>query len=38
VSDAVLDSFTAGFFGAMPAFPVEFRVASPRCNGEALFS
>lgn len=38
VSEAVLDNLTVGFFGAMPAFPVEFRVASPRCNGEALFS
>lgn len=38
VSEAVLDNLTVGFFGAMPAFPVEFRVASPRCNSEALFS
>jgi len=36
VSEAVLDNLTAGFFGVIPAFPVEFRVASPRCNSEAL--
>lgn len=38
VSEAVLDNLTVGFFGVMPAFPVEFRVASPRCNSKALFS
>lgn len=37
VSEAVLDNLTTGFFGAIPAFPVEFRVASPRCNSEVLF-
>jgi len=37
VSEAVLDNLTVGFFDVIPAFPVEFRVASPRCNREALF-
>ena len=37
VSDAVLDNFVVAFFVVTPALPVEFLVASPRCNGEALF-